>query len=75
MRNYKILLNTFKVEKDKHFTDLYEVSFDMIDNDNDICKYSRPLFAENENTAIAKVFFELRDDNDDTYFLVSYERK
>ena len=75
MKNYKILLNTIKVEKDKHCTDLYEVSFDMIDNDNDICKYLRPLFAENENTAIAKVFFEIKNDNDDTYFLASYEKK
>ena len=69
MRNYKILLNTIKVEKDKHFTDLYKVSFDMIDNDDDICKYSRPVFAESENAAIAKVFFELRDDVDETYSL------
>lgn len=75
MRNYKILLNTIEVEKDKHFTDLYEVSFDMIDNDEDICKYSRPLFAENENAAIAKVFFELRDDNYDTYVIPSYKSK
>lgn len=69
MRNYKILLNTIKVEKNKHFTDLYEVSFDMIDNDNDICKYSRPVFAESENAAIAKVFFELKNDIDETYSL------
>ena len=69
MKNYKILLNTIKVEKDKHFTDLYEVSFDMIDNDEDVCKYSRPLFAENENAAIAKIFFELKDDINETYSL------
>ena len=75
MKNYKILLNTIKVEKDKHFTDLYEVSFDMIDNDEDVCKYYRPVFAKNESAAIAKVLFELRNDNDDTYFLASYERK
>ena len=75
MRNYKILLNTIKVEKDKHFTDLYEVSFDMIDNDEDACKYYRPVFAENESAAIAKVFFEIKNDNDDIYVIPSYKSK
>ena len=75
MRNYKILLNTIEVEKDKHFTDLYQVSFDMLEKDNNgideyyLNRYSRPVFAENENAAIAKVFFELRDDIDETYSL------